>query len=72
MIYYGKKEGGKRVRVSTGTDDWEEAAQFRDAFEREAQVVRNSGASFEQIAEQYLAIGMQGLAETTCDDGGVC
>ena len=30
VIYYERRAGGRRIKLSTKTDDWNEAAAFRD------------------------------------------
>src|SRR5271157_5225388 len=71
VIYYRRMMGGRRVRVSLETSDWEIAAQAKDIFERHKMGGRGAPVEvprFEAFAARYLAEAKADLAGTTRED----
>ena len=73
VIYYRRLVGKRRIKLSTKTSNWEEAAAFRDLYEREKGIGRlpflpDDVPTFAELAERYLKQGTAHLAETTRDD----
>ena len=68
-IYYFKTRAKKRIRISTSTDDWDEAVGWKIRFEEGEVTRRNSELpTFTEAAGDFLKHGMEGLAKTTQDD----
>jgi len=73
VIYYRRKIGGRRLKVSTATSDWSEAAAFRDLYEQRKGIGRLPLAildtpTFAAFATRYLAEDTSHLAGTTRAD----
>jgi len=70
VVYFEReRKGSKRIRISTGTADWVEAAAFRDEWLRLH--VRRAGMelpTFATFAERYLKEDTGALAATTAQD----
>ena len=73
VIFYGRVVSGKRIRVSTGTSDWQEAARWRDDYERRNHV-GEAGFSvaevprFAAFSERFLTEDVSHLAASTRKD----
>ena len=73
MIYYQRVVGGQRIRRSTKTGDWSEAAAFRDLYEQRKGIGRFpvpivDAPRFADFAKRYLAEDVGHLATTTRQD----
>ena len=73
VIYYERLTRGRRIRLSAKTNDWLEAASFRDAFEAHKAIGRVSFLSgevprFAEFAARYLSEATAGLAGSTQED----
>ena len=72
-IYYERLVGGRRIRFSTMTDDWEIAASVRDEFEEQKRIGKvpflpAEAPRFEEFAHLYLNNDTAHLAPTTRSD----
>ncbi len=73
VIYYERVVGKKRIKLSTKTDDWNEAAAVRDLYEQKKHI---GSAAFhggdlptlEEFAQRYLEEDTAHLAPTTRKD----
>jgi len=68
VIYYQKRVDGQRVRFSTETSDWDEAAAVRDEYEQAKRATRGSRPRhllFSDFAQRYLEEATAHLARTT-------
>ncbi len=73
VIYYQRRVGGKRIRFSCNTDDWQEAAAVARLYEERKGIGRLPFATvevptFREFAERYLEEDTGHLAETTLAD----
>jgi len=73
VIYYERVTHGQRFRISTKTNDWTEAASFRDLFEAHEGIGRVPFLTvevprFADFAARYLAEATEDLAGTTRED----
>jgi len=70
VIYYRRVVDGKRVRFSTQTADWNEAAAVRDHFEeeRKKRAGRSARPTLSEFAAVYLKEDTGSLAATTRRD----
>lgn len=71
VIYYESEAGGERVKFSTKTADWNEAAAVRDLWllrRATAQPKRVGAPLFSEIAERYLREATRHLAPSTRED----
>src|SRR5262245_24562518 len=72
-IYYERLVRGRRIRISTKTSDWEEAASFRDLYEQTKRIgsvpfYAGKVPPFAEFAKRYLKEDTAHLAETTRRD----
>jgi len=72
-IYYQRHVDDRRVRFSTKTDDWDQAAAVRDLYEQRRGVGTGmfpaaTVPSFGEAAERYLREAAGHLAATTQND----
>jgi len=71
-IYYERVVKGRRLRFSTKTSDWDEAAAVRDLWEETTRIGTAvpflDAPTFGEIAARYLADGMTHLAASTQED----
>ncbi len=72
-IYYQRHVDDRRVRFSTKTDDWDQAAVVRDLYEQRAGVgmamfLAATVPSFREAADRYLRESTGHLAATTQSD----
>ncbi len=75
-IYYERVVDGSRIRFSTETSDWDQAAAVRDLYEKRRGIgklpLRPADIpTFEEFAERYLDEDTQHLARTTKHERGV-
>jgi len=73
VIYYERVVSGKRVRISVKTDDWDEAASFRDLYEQTKRIgvlpfYSGEVPRFDEFAQRYLAEDTAHLARSTRRD----
>ena len=73
VIYYQRVAGGKRIRFSCETRNWNEAAAVRDLYEEKRNISRFPSISsevptFAEFAKRYLDEDTQHLAATTRSD----
>lgn len=70
VIYYESERGGERVKFSTQTADWDEAAATRDVYlQRKAERAgRAASPTFADLAGRYLEEATGHLSGTTRDD----
>lgn len=71
VIYYESEAGGERVKFSTKTADWNEAAAVRDLWllRRATEQPKRAGAPlFAEIAERYLREAAAHLSGSTRED----
>jgi len=73
VIYYQRRVGGKRVRFSCNTNDWQEAAAVARLYEERKGIGRLPFAAvetptFREFAKRYLEEDTGHLAETTLSD----
>lgn len=70
VIYYESERGGERVKFSTQTADWDEAAATRDLYlqRRAERAARGVSPTFATLAERYLREATAHLSGTTADD----
>ena len=73
MIYYESLRDGRRIKLSTKTDDWTEAAAFRDLYEsRMGSSLAFKSADevprFGEFSERYLREETERLLATTRRD----
>jgi integrase len=73
VIYYERVLSGKKIKLSTKTNDWDTAAEFRDRYEAWKGIGRvpfyaGDIPKFREFAERYLAEDTSHLAETTRSD----
>ena len=73
VIYYQRRAGGKRIRFSCNTDDWQEAAAVARLYEERKGIGRLPFASgevptFKDFAKRYLKEDTAHLAPTTLTD----
>ena len=73
VIYYQRRVGGKRIRFSCSTNDWQEAAAVARLYEEQEGIGRLPFATvevptFRESAERYLEEDTGHLAETTLAD----
>jgi integrase len=73
IIYYQRVVGGKRIRFSCETGEWDEAARVRDLYEAKKGIGRvpapilERAPRFHELAERYLKTATH-LAESTRKD----
>ena len=72
-IYYERLIDGKRFRMSTRTDDWDQAASVRDTYEAKKKLGLLAGDTIEtpcfaEFAKRYLKEDTAHLAPTTRSD----
>lgn len=76
VIYYQRRVGGRHLKISTKTDDWNEAAAFRDLYEQRKGIGRLGAVAmqklptFSEFAQRYLDEDTGHLAHTTRGDRG--
>ncbi|MCH8083366.1 MAG: site-specific integrase [Myxococcales bacterium] len=72
VIYYERKVDCRRIRFSTATADWNEAASVRDLYERRKGIGTPKQIldvpRFRDAAERYLREGMAHLSASTRED----
>lgn len=73
VIYYQRVVGGKRIRFSCNTNDWQEAAAVAELYEEQKGIGRLPFAAveaptFREFAERYLEEDTGHLAPTTLTD----
>ena len=73
VIYYERVAHGRRIRISTKTNSWDEAASFRDLYEDAKGIGRvpffgGQVPLFSDFAERYLTEDTAHLAPTTQRD----
>ncbi len=73
VIYYERLVTGRRIRISTKTADWDEAASFRDLYEQTKRIgsvpfYAGEVPTFAEFAKRYLKEDTAHLAETTRRD----
>ncbi len=73
VIYYQRRIAGKRIKLSTKTDDWTEAAAFRDLYEQRKGIGGSYFLAIEvptlaEFSVRYLAEDVEHLAATTLED----
>ena len=73
VIYYQRRVGGKRIRFSCKTDDWQKAASVARLYEERKGIGRLPFATvevptFREFAKRYLEEDTAHLAETTLSD----
>ena len=72
VIYYERVYQGKRIKLSAKTDDWEEAAAFRDLYEERTGLAGGvpflEAPRFAEFAERYLQEATGHLAPTSRSD----
>ena len=74
VIYYQRRISGRKVRFSTKTDSWEEAAAVRDVYEDRKGIGRPGVMLLREVprladfADRYLAEDTQHLASSTRED----
>ncbi len=64
-VYYERVEKGRRVRLSTKTADWDEAASFRDLYEKDKGSTLGEVPDFATFAARYVREDTSHLAPTT-------
>ena len=75
VIYYESAARGRRVKISTKTSSWEDAAAFRDLYEQAKGASRvpflpGGPPTLAEFALRYLAEDTGHLAATTREDRG--
>ncbi len=75
VIYYERAARGRRVKISTKTSSWEDAAAFRDLYEQAKGIGRvpflqGEVPTFADLAARYLKEGAAHLAGSTREDRG--
>ena len=65
VIYYERVLEGERVRFSTYTDDWDQAAEVRDLWEARRTTRIEEVPTFAEAAARYLAEGTHHLAPSS-------
>ena len=73
VIYYERVVRGKRIRISVKTDDWDQAASFRDLYEQAKSIgavpfFSGEVPRFEEFAQRYLVEDTGHLAPSTKRD----
>jgi len=72
VIYYERIVGGRRIKLSTKTSDWEVAASFRDLYEDRKRIgIRvpiQRAPTFGEFADRYLREATGHLAASTKED----
>jgi integrase len=68
VIYYERVEKGRRVRLSAKTADWDEAASFRDLYEKDQGSTLGEAPDFAAFAARYVSEDTSHLAPTTRSD----
>ncbi len=73
VIYYQREVGGTRIRFSTATTDWNQAAAVRDLYEQRKGIGTAAFSTaeiptFSEFSERYLAEDTSHLAPTTRSD----
>ena len=68
VVYYEKVEKGRRVRFSAKTADWDEAASFRDLYEKDTGSTLGEVPDFASFAARYVKEDTSHLASTTRSD----
>ncbi len=73
VIWYIRQQDGRRIRRSTGTNDWAEARAWRDMFERrlgeeQQRALNGHVPTFAEVAADYVTNGMRSLAPCTAHD----
>lgn len=73
VIYYERELHGRRIKLSTKTASWEDAAAFRDLYEQAKGIGRlpflpADVPTFGDLATRYLETGMAHLAGSTRED----
>ena len=73
VLYYERVVRGRRIRISTKTSDWDEAAAFRDLYEKRRGIADRAVPlvelpRFAAFSERYREEDTSHLAKTTRRD----
>ena len=73
VIYYQREVGGRRIRFSTATTDWNQAAAVRDLYEQRKGIGTAAFSTveiptFSEFSERYLTEDTSHLTPTTRGD----